>query len=320
MNLREYQAKQIFARFNIPIPAGKIAKTPDQVKQIASELNSPVVLKPQLVVKKRGKLGIIKFADTPEIAREEATKLFNLIIKDEPIKIILVEKKEAIQQELYLAVTIDYSKRCPVIIVSRRGGVDIEELAQNDARQILKIPINILNGFTEQIDKQIQDFAGADVADYIQKLYTIFRRYDAELIEINPLVKTSKDGYIAVDAVLNINDDSLFRQTALADLRKEFGDIDPIVEEARANNWTYIDLPGDIAILSSGAGLTMAILDLIHYAGGAPANFIDTAQIDEEGIYNAFKLLIKATPAKTILINIFAGLNRCDSLSMGINR
>ena len=134
------------------------------------------------------------------------------------------------------------------------------------------------------------------------------------------MVKTSKDGYIAVDAVLNINDDSLFRQTALADLRKEFGDIDPIVEEARANNWTYIDLPGDIAILSSGAGLTMAILDLIHYAGGAPANFIDTAQIDEEGIYNAFKLLIKATPAKTILINIFAGLNRCDSLSMGINR
>lgn len=320
MNLREYQAKNIFTKYDILVPAGDVAQNPEQVKQIVTELNKPVVLKPQLGVKKRGKLGIIKFADDPESAARESESLFGLKIKNELIKTILVESKAAIQQELYLAVTIDYGLRCPVIIISRRGGVDIEELAKSEPRQILKIPVDILNGITNENLATIADFADENVAEIAKKLYAIFRDYDADLTEINPLIKTSTDDLIAVDAVLNINEDSLFRHPEVLPYRQEFGDLDPIAEEARENSWTYIDLPGDIAILSSGAGLTMTILDLINFAGGAAANFIDTAQIDEDGVYSAFKLLSKAKPAKALLINIFAGLNRCDSLAKGISR
>jgi len=320
MNLREYQAKKIFANSGIPIPPGKIARSSEEVEQITSLLNSPVVLKPQLGVKKRGKLGVIKFANNPSEAATAAAELFGLTVKAEPIKTILVEAKVEIKQELYLAVTIDYSTRSPVLIISQSGGVDIEELAVKDPQQLLKLPINILEGMTEKDVIRIKKFAGDEIARYAFALYSIFRKHDAELVEINPIVKTLNNRIIAVDAVLNINDDSLFRHADLAELRKEYPDTDPIAEEARANNWTYIDLPGEIAILSSGAGLTMSILDLINFAGGSPANFIDTAQIDEEGIYQAFKLLVKAKSAKTLLINIFAGLNRCDSLANGIKR
>ena len=320
MNLREYQAKKIFADSGIPIPPGNVARTPEEVEQITSQLNTPVVLKPQLGVKKRGKLGVIKFANNPSEAATAAAELFNIIVKEEPIKIILVEAKVEIKQELYLAVTIDYSKRCPVLIISKRGGVDIEELAEKDPHQLLKLSINILEGITEKDIILIKKFAGDEIARFASVLYAIFRKYDAELVEINPVVITTENKIIAVDAVLNINDDSLFRHAEIAELRKEFQDTDHIAEEARANNWTYIDLPGDIAILSSGAGLTMTILDLINFSGGSPANFIDTAQIDEDGIYQAFNLLVKAKSAKTMLINIFAGLNRCDSLAKGIQR
>jgi succinyl-CoA synthetase beta subunit len=320
MNLREYQAKKIFANSGIPIPPGKVARSSKEVEQITSLLNSPVVLKPQLGIKKRGKLGIIKFANNPAEAATAATDLFKLTVKEEQIKIILVETKVEIKQEFYLAVTIDYCKRNPVLIISLRGGVDIEKLAKKEPDQLLKLPINILEGLIEKDIIRIKEFAGDEIARHAFVLYSIFRKYDAELVEINPIVKTADYKIIAVDGVLNINDDSLFRHSNIAELRKEYSDIDPIAEEARANNWTYIDLPGDIAILSSGAGLTMTILDLINFAGGSPANFIDTAQIDEEGIYQAFKLLVKAKSAKTLLINIFAGLNRCDSLAKGIQR
>ena len=258
--------------------------------------------------------------DTPAEAATTAIELFKITIKDEPIKTILVEAKVDIKQELYLAVTIDYSKRKPVLIISKRGGVDIEELAEKDPQQLLKLPINILEGITEKYLTQIKKFTGEKIAHFASILYSIFRKYDAELVEINPIVITTENETIAVDAVLNINDDSLFRHSEITNLRKEFSDIDPIAEEARTNSWTYIDLPGDIAILSSGAGLTMTILDLIHFAGSSPANFIDTAQIDEDGIYKAFQLLTKAKSAKTMLINIFAGLNRCDSLAKGIQK
>ena len=320
MNLREYQAKKIFSDHGIPIPPGRIAKSSEEVNNIAVELNCPVVLKPQLGIKKRGKLGIIKFADSPEVAAKEAERLFTLSVKGEPVKIILVEVKADIARELYLAVTVDYSRRCPTIIVSQLGGVDIEELAKNEPQHLLKLPVNILNGVTEKNLVRLKEFIGSEVTQYAQKLYTIFRKYDAEMVEINPLVQIKAKEFLAVDGVLNINSDSLFRHPELETFRREIGDIDPIAEQANANNWTYIDLPGDIAILSSGAGLTMTILDLINFSGGAAANFLDTAQIDENGIYKAFELLAKAKEAKVMLVNIFAGLNRCDMLAQGIRR
>lgn len=318
MNLREYQAKKIFSEYGIPVPPGRIANNSTKVKQVADELNCPVVLKPQLGIKKRGKLGIIAFAENAATAEVEAGKLFNKTIKNVTIKKILVESKVDIKEELYVAVTIDYSQQCPVIILSLSGGVDIEDLAKNNPESILKLPINILFGLTKNDKNQIKKFIGIEIANIVEILYTIFRKYDAELIEINPLVRTNENKLIAVDGVLNINDSSLFRHPELLELKQQIGDFDTVSEKANENKWTYIDLPGNIGILSSGAGLTMAILDLLQYAGGSAANFLDTAQIDEEGIYKAFELLESAKPTKAVLINIFAGLNRCDKLAEGI--
>ena len=320
MNLREYQAKKIFSDHNISIPPGKIATNLSEVKHFVSEMDYPLVLKPQLGIKKRAKLGLIKFAENPIKAEQEAKKLFRLTIKNELVSKILIEKKIDIYQEFYLAVTIDFSKRCPVLIISQRGGVDIEETAEKEPHQLLKIPINILDSLTKPDIIEINKSTNGEITDHAEILYKTFRKFDAELGEINPLVQTTNNTFIAVDGVLNLNDDSLFRHPEILEFEKEFADIDPIVKQAKENNWTYIDLPGNIAILSSGAGLTMAILDLINFAGGSAANFIDTAQIDEDGIYSAFELLMKAKSAKIILINIFAGLNRCDSLAKGIKR
>lgn len=320
MKLREYQVKKIFAERGIPVPFGRVAKNVEDVQSITIELNCPVILKPQMGFKGRGKLGIIAFANNPNEAGKKAEQLFNLNIKGEIVERILVEKKVDITQELYLAVAIDYSQRCPVIMINQQGGVDIEELTKSDPQSLLTIPINILQGPKDEDFSRIKEFIDPQMAHIAEKLYTIFREFDAEMVEINPLVKAAGNDYLAIDAVLNINDDSLFRHPELISLKKEIGIEDPIAEEASANNWTYIDLPGEIAILSSGAGLTMTILDLIYLAGGSAANFLDTAQIDDEGIYKAFRLLTKAKKAKAMLVNIFAGLNQCDRLALGIRQ
>ena len=318
MKLREYQAKRIFAEKGIPIPHGKLAQRVEDVKNFAAECNCPVILKPQMGFKGRGKLGLIVTAETAEQASHEATQLFQRNVQGESVRRILVEEKVTIAQEFYVAVAIDYSQRCPIVMISPRGGVDIEDVARHEPVQLLKIPINILHGITNSDVNRMAEFMNPQISRLAQTLYDIFREYDAEMVEINPLVVANSGQLIALDAVLNINDAALFRHPELEVFKSEIGAADPIAEEAAANKWTYIDLPGEIAILSSGAGLTMTILDLIHLAGGAAANFLDTAQIDDEGMFKAFDLLRRAKRAKVLLVNIFAGLNQCDLLAMGI--
>jgi succinyl-CoA synthetase beta subunit len=320
MNLREYQAKKIFSSYGILVPRGEIVSIPDETDEVTTRLGGSVVLKPQLGVKGRGKVGGIGFADGPDSARTEAERLFGSTIKGESVELLLVEEKIAIADELYMAVTIDYAIQQPLLIASSRGGVEIETVAETDPDRLFRIPVNILLGPTQNDYASITELMGEDVARYLEILYRLFRDYDAEIVEINPLVRMTDGHLCAVDAVLNINADSVFRHEDLIALKDEILVNDPIAEEAASSNWTYIDLPGDIGILSSGAGLTMTILDLIHNAGGEPANFLDTAQIDDEGIYEAFDLLSRAKTTRVLLINIFAGLNRCDRLAAGIIR
>ncbi len=320
MNLREYQAKKIFSQYGLSIPQGEVVMTSKEAANVAKKLGSSVVLKPQLGVKGRGKVGGIGFADDPDSAKLEAERLFAATIKGEKVQKILVEEKVTIADEIYIAVAVDYSARQPVMIASSEGGVEIEEVAKTHPNRVFRIPVDILTGPTADDFLLIANRIGRDVANHLKVLYNIFRDYDGEIVEINPLVRTTEGNLCAVDAVLNINDDSVFRHEDVIALKKEIPVDDPIAEEASRSNWTYIDLPGDIAILSSGAGLTMTILDLIHKAGGSAANFLDTAQIDDEGIYNAFDLLSRAKKSPVLLINIFAGLNRCDSLAWGIRR
>jgi succinyl-CoA synthetase beta subunit len=318
VKLYEHQAKDVFARHGLRVPRGGIAFTPDDAARIAGDLASPVVLKPQLGVKGRGKVGGILFADDPEDASQAAERLLGMDIKGEVVKRLLVEERVEIAEELYVAVVVDTALRSPVLIACAEGGVDVEEVARERPERVRRLPIDILEGPCGADLTAAGDLLGADAAEHLATLYRIFREYDAEIVEVNPLVRTTAGDLVAVDAVLNVNHDSVFRHDDLIALRAEAPVEDPIAEEAREAGWTYIELPGDVGVLSSGAGLTMAILDLIHAAGGTPANFLDTAQIDDEGMRDAFDLLARAGNYRVLLVNIFAGLNRCDLLAEGI--
>jgi succinyl-CoA synthetase beta subunit len=320
MKLREYQAKAVFARRGIPVPRGETARSAEEAERIATDLGGPVVIKPQLGVKGRGKVGGIGFADTPAEARAEAARLLGSDVRGETVELLLVEQRAEIERELYLAVTVDYTARRPVLMASARGGVEIEQVASEDPGALVTILGSMLRPPTEEELQPAVAELGQAAAEILLKLYTIFLDHDAELVEINPLVVTRQGELLAVDAVLNVNESGLARQTELQAMRKETADEDPLAEEARANKWTFIDLGGEIAILSSGAGLTMTIVDLLARQGARAANFLDTAQIDEEGIYAAFELLGRGRPPKVWLVNIFAGLNRCDRLAEGICR
>jgi succinyl-CoA synthetase beta subunit len=320
MKLREYQAKAVFARRGIPVPRGETARSAEEAERIATDLGGPVVIKPQLGVKGRGKVGGIGFADTPAEARAEAARLLGSDVRGETVELLLVEQRAEIERELYLAVTVDYTARRPVLMASARGGVEIEQVAREDPGALVTILGSMLRPPTEEELQPAVAELGQAAAEILLKLYTIFLDHDAELVEINPLVVTRQGELLAVDAVLNVNESGLARQTELQAMRKEIANEDPLAEEARANKWTFIDLGGEIAILSSGAGLTMTIVDLLARQGARAANFLDTAQIDEEGIYAAFELLGRGRPPKVWLVNIFAGLNRCDRLAEGICR
>jgi succinyl-CoA synthetase beta subunit len=317
MKLREYQAKAIFAERGIRVPRGEVARSAVQAERVARDLGGPVVLKPQLGTKGRGKVGGIGFAADVAGARAEAERLLGMEVKGEPVRQLLVEERVSIERELYLAVTIDYTARRPVLMASTEGGVEIEEVARTSPDAILRFAGSVLRPPTGEELAPVARRLGPDAAALLLKLYEIFVEHEAELVEVNPVAVTPQ-GVVAVDAVLNVNDSALFRHPKLQQLRTEIPEDDPLAAEARDQRWTFIDLGGEIAILSSGAGLTMTIVDLIARRGGTAANFLDTAQIDEKGIYRAFDLLRRARPPRVWLVNIFAGLNRCDRLAEGI--
>lgn len=320
MKLREFQAKEIFRRFGLVIPEGTVVESAEGAGQAAAAIGGSVVIKPQLGVKGRGKVGGILFADSPVEAVEAARRLLGAEIKGEVVERLLVEARVDIAEELYAAVAIDHTAKLPVLVASRCGGVDIEDVARNRPEDVLKRPVSMLDGPSANDLAAVAEVLGQDGAEALASLYRVFAGHDAEIVEVNPLVRTTGGELMAVDAVLNIDEDAVYRHPELDGYRTAMPAEDPIVEQARARSWTYIPLDGDIAILSSGAGLTMAILDLMNRAGGAAANFLDTAQIDADGIFDAFVLLSKARPAKALLVNIFAGLNRCDHLAEGITR
>ncbi len=317
MKLREYQAKEVFARYGITVPEGELARSEQEARAAAEKLGGPVVIKPQLGIKGRGKVGGIGFADDPDGAAAEAARLLGSDVRGEVVRTLLVERRARIERELYLSVAVDHGARLPLLMASPRGGVDIEEVARTSPDQLLRLHGSMVDPVEDLDLSAVDELLGDGAADVMRALYRCFRETDAEMVEVNPLVVTP-DGLMAVDAVLNVDDAALPRHPDLQAMRESLPTDDPLAEEARARHWTYIKLDGDIAILSSGAGLTMTILDLLERAGGKAANFLDTAQIDEQGMVAAFDLLRRASTPKVWLINIFAGLNRCDRLAEGI--
>jgi succinyl-CoA synthetase beta subunit len=324
MKLHEYQSKQLFAKFGIPIPRGKVTNSSGNVLQIAKELGSKVVVKAQVLSGGRGKAGGIKHADTPEVAETQATQIMGMTINNYRVHRVLVEEEVMIEKELYLGIAIDRVNSLPVLMASAQGGIEIEETAEKSPEKIVKINIPLLLGLREY---QIRSLA---IAIDLPKIYwhiffgiayglwQIFKQYDATLIEINPLVLSKKFRIIALDGKIELDDNALFRHPEIKELR-DLEMEDPIEVEARKYGLEYIRMNGEVGCMVNGAGLAMATMDMVKLFGGEPANFLDIGGgAGAEKVAVAFRLILSDSKVKSMLINIFGGITRCDEVAKGI--
>ena len=324
MKLHEYRSKQIFSKFGVPIPKGRVAATSIEAKQIAEELGGRVVIKSQVLVGGRGKAGGIRLAKNSQEAEDIAGQILAMEIKGLPVRKVLVDEAADIDNEIYLGITNDRTARKPVMMASSEGGVDIEEVAKNSPEKIIKVYIDPLLGLK---DYQARDLAaGIDLPrDYWRSfgqvsigLWQAFRSNDATLAEINPLVITSQKSLLAVDGKMLIDDNALFRHPDLAEMR----DLDVEAEaetEARKYGLSYIKLGGEIGCMVNGAGLAMATMDIIKLFGGEPANFLDIGGgAGSEKVSAALRIILHDPSVRVVLINIFGGITRCDEVAHGI--
>lgn len=324
MNLHEYQSKRVFARYGIPIPKGEVASTPTEAREIAGKLGGKVVVKSQVLVGGRGKAGGIKVAVDKDDAEEKAKAILGMDIKGLTVKRVLVDEAADIKDEIYLGLVIDRAQRRVVIMGSSEGGVDIEEVAATMPDKIIKVSIDPCIGFRTY---QAMDLATAlgipreltrSFAQIAAGLYNAFVDNDASLAEINPLVVTGDGKLLAVDGKMSIDDNALYRHKALADLRDP-SEEDPYEVEARRFDLSYVKLDGNIGCMVNGAGLSMATMDMIKLYGGAPANFLDIGGgATAERVAAALRIILSDQNVKTVLINIFGGITRCDEVARGI--
>jgi succinyl-CoA synthetase beta subunit len=315
MKLPEYRAKDAFAEAGIPIPPGKVVTGAAEAATVCREIG-PVVLKAQVLTGGRSKAGGILFAARPAEAEARAAELLGKEIRGYPVREILVEKQLTIQSELYLGIAVDGSARRPVVIASDRGGVDIEEVAE---RSILRRPVDPVWGFRPYRAREVvrrmglTGQVGLQVADILHRLWGVFRKYDAELCEINPLALTP-DGPVAADGRVSLDDYALFRHPGV--VRVEEGSERE--RRARALGLAYVELDGDIAVMANGAGITMAMLDILRELGGRPANFLDAGGgAGVEPMTRAMEMLLEQRP-RVVLINIFGGITRCDDVANAV--
>lgn len=324
MKLHEYQAKEIMRRYGIPTPKGQVAETPDEAYRIASELEGHVVVKAQVHVGGRGKAGGISVVKSPEEAKEAASRILGMNIKGLTVRKVLVEQAVEAEDEYYLGVTIDRSRKAIVIIASSEGGVDIEEVAAKTPEKISKVRSTPKEGFMPWQARALALSAGFDrrcipqVGAYFSYLFRLFVENDAELAEINPLMLTEDGRVIAADAKITLDDNALFRHPEYAELWEAEGD-DPLEQEARRRGLTYVKLNGDIGVIGNGAGLVMATIDAIKAEGGEAANFLDIGGgARAEVVQNALELILMDKDVKAILINVFGGITRCDEVAQGL--
>lgn len=324
MKLHEYQSKQIFARYGIPIPKGRIAGTSSEVKQIAEELGGRVVVKSQVLVGGRGKAGGIRLAKSPEEAQEIATKILGMEIKGLPVRKVLVDEAVSINKEFYIGIVNDRIHQTPVLIASGAGGMEIEEIAQKEPEKIIRIQIDPLLGLcafqmrNAAIGIDLPRALWKNFIEIVQELWKVYVDCDATLAEINPLVINSENHLVALDAKVIIDDNSLFRHSDLGDLR-DMDIEDPAEIEARKFGVTFIKMNGSIGCMVNGAGLAMATMDILNLYGGQAANFLDIGGgATSEKVAASLKIILSDHKVKSILINIFGGITRCDEVAKGI--
>jgi len=324
MKLHEYQSKQLFAECGIPIPRGRMAMTSQEARSIAEELGGRVVVKSQVLVGGRGKAGGIRLVDSPEEAEEAATQILAMTIKGLPVRRVLVDEAADIETEIYLGITNDRARRCPVMIASAEGGVEIEEVARTHPERIVRVWIDPLLGLREYQARLLA--ASIELPRDLWKSFIriasgLFKAYtenDATLAEINPLVVTGEHTLLALDGKMVIDDNALFRHPGLAEMR-DLDEEQAEEREARKYGLSYVKLDGDIGCMVNGAGLAMATMDVIHLYGGAPANFLDIGGgATAEKVAAAIQIILRDPDLKAMLFNIFGGITRCDEVARGI--
>jgi succinyl-CoA synthetase beta subunit len=325
VDLYEYQGKELFRRVGIPVSEGQLATTPGEARQAAEVLGAPVVVKAQVLTGGRGKAGGIKLAESAHEAEERAKGILGLDIRGHVVRKLWVEKASDIAREYYLSLTFDRGTKMPLLMFTREGGVDIEQVAEESPHALVKLHVDPLEGFHPWQARRLVYGAGVtdvgeqkQIAAVIGKLYDAFVRFDAMLCEINPLIVTPAGDVKALDSKFTVDDNALFRHPDVAEMR-DAAAADPLESLAREKHVTYVKLDGEVGVLGNGAGLSMSTVDVVTFAGGRPANFCDLGGGgDAQGVVDALSVITRDSQVKAIFFNIFGGITRCDEVARGI--
>ncbi len=333
MNIHEYQAKQIFQKYGVPTPKGIIANTVDEAVKAAEELGGPIwVVKAQIHAGGRGLGGGVKLAKSMDEVKQFADEILGMTLvthqtgpEGKLVQKVYIEDGADIQDEFYLGVVLDRAKEMPVIMASTEGGMEIEKVAEETPEKIVKVAVDPAIGFQGFHGRELVFGLGLtdkteqkNMIQFASKLYKLYMENDAEMIEINPLIKTGDGKFIALDGKMGFDDSALGRHPDIEAMR-DLSEEDPDEREASQYGLSYIALDGEIGCMVNGAGLAMGTMDTINYMGGTPANFLDVGgSANAETVAKGFEIILKNPNVKAIFVNIFGGIVRCDRIANGI--
>jgi len=325
MDLYEYQGKELFRRFGIPVSEGRLATTPEEARAAAEEIGGQVVVKAQVLTGGRGKAGGVKLADDPQDAEEKARDILGLDINGHVVRKLWIESASEIAKEYYLSITFDRGEKQPLFMLTTQGGVEIEQVADETPDALARLHVDPLEGYQPWQARRLIYAAGIDdpneqkqLLSIVEQLYRCFVETDAMLAEINPLVVTPEGEVKALDAKFTVDDNALYKHPDVAEMR-DVEAADPLETFAREKGVTYVKLDGDVGILGNGAGLAMSTVDVVAHVGGRPANFCDLGGGgDAEGVVDALEVITRDPQVRSIFFNIFGGITRCDEVARGI--
>jgi succinyl-CoA synthetase beta subunit len=325
VDLYEYQGKELFRRFGIPVSEGRLATTPEEARAGAEELGGPVVVKAQVLTGGRGKAGGVKLADGPDDAEQKAADILGLDIRGHVVRKLWIERASDITKEYYLSITFDRGAKKPLFMLTTEGGVEIEQVAEENPDALARLHIDPLEGYQPYQARRLIYGARVDdpseqkqIVAIVEKLYRCFVESDAMLTEINPLIVTPDGEVKALDSKFTVDDSALFRHPDIAEMR-DVEAADPLETFAREKGVTYVKLDGNVGILGNGAGLSMSTVDVVVVAGGKPANFCDLGGGgDAQGVVDALEVITRDPQVRSIFFNIFGGITRGDEVARGI--
>jgi succinyl-CoA synthetase beta subunit len=325
LDLHEYQGKELFRRYGIPVSDGLLATSSAEARSAAESIGPPVVVKAQVLIGGRGKAGGIKLASSPDEAEARAGEILGMDIRGHTVTKLWIERASDIAREYYLSLALDRSTKKPLLMFTTQGGVDIEEVAATRPEALVRLHVDPLEGCHAWHGRRLVYEGGItdpgeqkQIAAIVMKLYDAFVGADAMLCEINPLIVTPEGEVRALDSKFTVDDNALFRHSDIAEMRDIAGS-DPLEALAREKGVTYVKLDGEVGVLGNGAGLTMSTVDVVTFVGGRPANFCDLGGGgDSQGVVDALEVITRDAQVRSIFFNIFGGITRCDEVARGI--